>query len=213
MADPYRKFGRTAADMILRETAHMPADVRTPFLRAALGALNSRLYDKVAARARAAVAAGARPSAALREALSSSLAEGLLQKTLQTGLVAEGHQDLGLFGVSWGDVGKVAGGVLFPPSLLVTTSTGRQVASTVLDKVQQAACKVTSSGIGQLAAGGAAAYAGAPPQAGIQGAQSVSSLTCPPPAPLPVFGVPASSLLVPALLAGGIVLVAVVASR
>jgi len=213
VADPYQKFGRTAAAAILSETARMPADARTPFLRAALGALNSRLYDKVAARARTAVAGGAAPSAALRSALSSSLAEGLLQKTIQTGLTTDGYQDLGLFGVSWSDVAKVGGGVLFPPSLLVTTSTGRKIGSTVLNAVQQAACKATSSGIGQLAAGGAAAYAGAPPQAGIQGAQSVSSLTCPAPAPLPIIGVPAQSLILPALLAGGIVLVAVVASR
>jgi hypothetical protein len=213
VADPYQKFGRTAADAILRETARMPADARTPFLRAALGALNSRLYDKVAARARAAVAAGAQPAPALRSALSSSLAEGLLQKTIQTGLTSSGYQDLGLWGVSWGDVGKVGGGILFPPSLLVTTSTGRNITSKVLSTVQDAACKLTSSGVGQLAAAGGAAYAGAPPAAGAQGAQAISSLTCPPPAVVPFLNVPAQSLLVPALIAGGLVLVAVVASR
>lgn len=211
MTDPYRKFGRTAADAILRETARMPADAREPFLRAALGALNSRLPDKVAARTRAAVAAGTAPPTALRAALSTALAEGLLQKTIQTGLVASGYQDLG---ISWGDVGKVAGGVLFPPSLLVTTSTGRKITSDVLSKVQDVACKVSSSGVGQLAAGAGAAYGGAPPQAGVQGAQSLSTLTCPPPPPpLPVVGVPASSLIVPALIAGGLILVAVVATR
>lgn len=210
MADPYQRFGRTAADEILRETARMPAGVRQQFLRAALGALNSRLPDKVAARTKAAVAAGAPPSAALRQALSSALADGLLQKTIQMGLVDSGYQDLG---ISWGDVGKVAGGVLFPPSLLVTTSTGRKITSQVLSKVQEAACKVSSSGVGQLAAGAGAAYGGAPPQAGIQGAQSLSSLTCPAPPVLPVVGVSAQSLLVPALVAGGIVLVALVATR
>ena len=213
MADPYQRFGRTAAAAILRETARMPANTRTPFLRATLGALNTRLYDKVASRARTAVAGGAAPAPALRAALSSSLAEGLLQKTIDTGLTTNGYQDLGLFGISWEDVGKAGLAVVAPPSLLVTTSTGRKITSKVLDKVQEAACAATSSGIGQLAAGGAAAYAGAPPTAGIQGAQSISSLTCPPPAVVPGLGVPVQSLILPALIVGGAVLVAVVATR
>jgi hypothetical protein len=211
--NPYQTFGRTATNAILSETQRMPADVRAAFLQTALNALNSQLYDQVTRKAKLAVGAGAPSATALRQAMESSLADGLMRKTIQVGLLDKGYQDLGLFGVSWSDVGKVAGGIAFPPSLLVTTSTGRSIASSVLKKVQEAACMATSSGVGQLAAGGAAAYAGAPPQAGIQGAQTVSSLTCPPPAVVPGLGVPFKSLLLPAVLAGGLIVAAVVITR
>lgn len=209
--NPYSDFGRAAASEILHEARRLPPDARTQFLQKALNEIDSGMYMRVELAAKTAIAGGAAPGAALRTAMEEALSKSLFDTVMNRGLIASAYQDLGGFG--WlKKVGQVAGAVAFPPSLLITTESGRKFSSKVLDKVQSLACKATSSGVGQLAAAGGAAYAGAPPQAGAQGAQTVASLTCPAPT-IPILDVPASSLLVPGLIAGGVILVALVATR
>jgi len=72
----------------------------------------------------------------------------------------------------------------------------------ILDKVGDMVCGVVSSDAGKLAAGGAAVYMGAPPQAGVEGARIAEGLCQnggPPPPPPPAAGLP----LVPLLIGGG----------
>jgi hypothetical protein len=96
----------------------------------------------------------------------------------------------------------------------VAVAVGEAVHDKIDDLLKDATCAVLKSQAGPVAGAAAAAYVGAPPQAGVKGAQ-IGAQMCgaTPPAPLPMPVVPSSSVLPLALVAGGVLVTAVLLSK
>jgi hypothetical protein len=109
-------------------------------------------------------------------------------------------------------VQTVTGGIATGAGVLVDV--GEQIHDKIDDLLKDATCAVLKSQAGPVAGAAAAVYVGAPPQAGVKGAQIGASMCgANPPVPLPIPVVPSSSVLPLALVAGGVLVAAVILSK
>lgn len=191
-ADPIADFGEQAAAYIMATIQKLPPGQRKQALRAVFDELDPKLWNRVAEHATRIQGAGVPAAAALQQAMASAMSMGLLEEFIKVGktgtIKPKSMSGLAVYGdeaqramlqsmgswynpLSWFAKGTAKiGGVVAPAGSKVG-----EWGKGVLDQVGNLACKVATSGAGQIAAGAGAGAAGASPQVGAQGAQMVAA--------------------------------------
>ncbi|MHC4175886.1 MAG: hypothetical protein ACYSWU_00155 [Planctomycetota bacterium] len=232
--DPIANFGQQVASRIMSSIRQLPVEERKPALKAVFDQLDPKLWGRVAAQGRKFERQGLPPKHALHQAIAASTSMGLLEEFIRAGqtgrvevksmlglaaygeaseiVVLEGMQ--GALGAWYNPLSWVAKGV--SKATATAAPAGMKAAEWgkgVISSIGSLACNVAGSRVGQLAASGGAAAAGAPPEVGQKGANLVASACADQPGA--AYAAPAKPFpLVPVLVAGGaVLLIAVVALK
>lgn len=211
-SNPMAKWASESASAIMIALNRQPVAERTKFLKTLLGEIDGRLYTRAMSAQRANIKAGMSSSAALRQALETTLATGLTQEFIRLGQGAQ--MPLGGF---LDKVKKYTNKVLpytNPLSAQAAIVSGASGAKDLAKKIGSAACKAANNKFAGAAAAGVSAAYGAPPQAGMTGVAVAQQLcTEPPPPPTPGIFQTGPSWLVPVALGGGALLLVLALRR
>ena len=240
--NPLARFGQDVADVVLSKVKSLPPKDRLGAIRVTFDAIEPGLYGRMLARMHQNLAAGMLPEPALRAAIESATSQGLVKEIVALGRgqrpaprsmaglgyygKSGAHEALGFsfsdlwkkpasqiknVGQSIGVAAKWTGGAVSSGAKSTWNFAGD-----VIDKVEKLSCKVLNSPAAPVAAGAAAAAYGAPPQAGMIGAQ-VGQALCAPDASgqmVPVVMEPPSTIpWVPIALGGGALVLILLMTR
>ncbi|MDX1421555.1 MAG: hypothetical protein R3322_00355 [Kiloniellales bacterium] len=245
-SDPVGDFGKTVASYIMKAIQQVPQSERKAAMKALFDEVDPKLWVRVSQKANQLRMQGATAAAALRGGIASAMSQGLVEDFVKAGRSGKSPQlkslmGLGCYGaeaeqaVLEGFWSRVKSVVTAPARAVTATGKGiysgaKRIGSAVrsgasaaydfgkkaLSKIANAACRVASHPTGQVAVGAGAGALGAPPQAGMAGAQIGAALCAsdPPPPPQMPVAQPAGGLpIVPIAIAGGAVALAFILTR
>jgi hypothetical protein len=179
-SDALAKYGKDAARIILANVNRLPPDQRATAIKEILGQIHPSLVSTVEAKAKKirAKRPGASSTEVLERAASIALANHLSEQMIQAGKTGRVPTS-GVLSTGGVSMDEMDGPLDLSNWLGDAYRATKSAVKTTVSAVKSLTCKVTGSNVGQLAAGGAALASGAPPQVGIQGAQTVNGAICP----------------------------------
>ena len=199
-SDPIANFGREAAKLVLSEMKKVLPAERVSTMRRVLDDIDAKLFDQVAAGAKARQAAGASAADALEKALAASLAGSYLEQLQKLGKTGQVPTS-GVLGLALGTVS--------PDGLGSFWGSLKNAGAKIGGGLKKLACKAANNpaaSIAATAAGGPAGGTGVQLASEMCGGSKAADVAPPPPPPAAAFPI------VPVLIGGG-VLLAVLALR